>query len=199
MDRIYIARQQRFNATPPVRFDDSHPILAIEQEQERNESPIKYSDTTPSYHSTSSEDTLNTADQARRAGPAHQIPLRNAPPPSYPDPERRPLLLPLSPQVSPLVTTVFSPGYDSRPAEPFPDLEADYTPSEGSYEGLDVIGGRRPRRRWDLGRQYGSDWEGSEGSGCDAWLAILFWGMFVVVVLGGSLWLLLMVVKQGGY
>ncbi|OAG07367.1 uncharacterized protein CC84DRAFT_655706 [Paraphaeosphaeria sporulosa] len=112
--------------------------------------------------------------------------------------ERTPLLSTFSPVVSPLgPSKSFSPGH-THPPEPFPDLEpGPGSPSDSSYEGLDVFGTHQPRRRWDLGASGGGGGQLRQNKRCEAWdacLLIYFFAVFVLVTVGGGavlFWVLL--------
>lgn len=124
------------------------------------------------------------------------------------EPERRPLLPVLSPQVSPLVTQhpILHSNRDSTHPEPFLDLESgNHLESDSSYEGLEVFGRRlHVRRRWDLGpeqahEQRQSWYRGFSLRDGDGLLTIYLLGVFVVGIVGGGGVLVWALLHQNGW
>ncbi|KAF9738552.1 hypothetical protein PMIN03_003528 [Paraphaeosphaeria minitans] len=183
IQRVYTARSARRGA----QISASNPSIATAQESSK---PTQY-DTLSSVHASSSTTTPPIE---------HPTAHRTHPNPAPALTENTPLLSTFSPVVSPLFpsTSFSSPGY-APPSEPFPDLEpGPGSPSDSSYEGLDVFGTHRLRRRWDLGASGGGGgghlWENTRFEAWDGCLLVYFFVMFVLVIVGGGvvlIWALL--------
>ncbi|KAL1612307.1 hypothetical protein SLS60_000531 [Paraconiothyrium brasiliense] len=206
MARIYALRQGRCvaNAFPQTGQSSESSRSGIRSGTAQHDHPPTSSESNLSQYSTESEDTITRPALINSLDRPHLFP--DTPPGFQQDAERRPLLPLISPQVSPLVTSFLSPRLN-QPPEPFPslspDIEPGFAPSDSSYEGLDVFGGHRPRRRWDLGlrsaRGGGEQlWESRTFEQLHACSLVYFFIMFVVIVVGGGMLLVWGLLHQEG-